>query len=210
VAIGIVAAGSGNGLARELKVSTDPARALAAAFSAPHRPMDIGEVGGRLFVNIAGLGFDAHVASRFNEAGNRRRGLVGYAGIAARSLATYLPERYAIATPEAAVDVRAILVTVANAPQFGNGARIAPSARPDDGLLDLVVVEERSRVRTLCHVPRLFNGTIEQIREWTVRRIAEATITCETPMTFHVDGEPVAGGTSLAVRVHPGALRIAM
>jgi diacylglycerol kinase (ATP) len=210
VPLGIVAAGSGNGLARELHIAREPARALAAALSAAPRLMDLGEIDGRLFVNVAGLGFDAHVASRFNGPDNRRRGFAGYAAIALRSLATYVSARYAITTPDAHVEVRAVLVVLANSPQFGNGARIAPRARVDDGLLDLAIVEERSRVRTVCQIPRLFTGTIEKVRGCTVRRITEATIACDTPMTFHVDGEPVAGGTSLQVRVHPGALRIAV
>jgi len=209
VPLGIVAAGSGNGLARELHVPTDPARALSDALSAAPRPMDLGEIDGRLFVNIAGLGFDAHVASLFNQPDNRRRGFGGYVRIAARSLAAYESARYSIAAGDTNLDVRAFLVTVANAPQFGNGARIAPRAQVDDGLLDLVVIEERSRVRTVSQAHRLFNGTIERMRECTVRRIADATIACETPMTFHVDGEPVAGGTSVRVRALPGALQIA-
>jgi YegS/Rv2252/BmrU family lipid kinase len=209
VPIGIVASGSGNGLARELKIPANPARALAAAFSAVPRAMDLGEIDGRLFVNLAGIGFDAHVASRFNDAANPRRGLMGYAAIAARSLASYAAARYSITTDEGTVAVRAILVTVANSPQFGNGARIAPAARVDDGFLDLVIVEERSRARTVWHIRRLFTGTIEKMGGCTARRITAATIACEGPMTFHVDGEPIAGGNSLRVRVHPGALQIA-
>jgi diacylglycerol kinase family enzyme len=172
--------------------------------------MDLGEIDGRLFVNLAGIGFDAHVASRFNAAANRRRGLMGYAAIAARSLASYSTARYAITIGDGGVmSVRAILVTIANSPQFGNGARIAPAARVDDGLLDLVIVEERSRARTVWHIPRLFTGTIEKMGGCTARRITTATIACEGPMTFHIDGEPIAGGNSLRVRVHPSALQIA-
>jgi YegS/Rv2252/BmrU family lipid kinase len=210
VPFAIVAGGSGNGLARELNVPANPARALAAALSATSRPMDVGEIDGHLFVNIAGLGFDAHVASRFNETGNQRRGFVGYAAIAARSLATYVSARYSITTSDAQIDVRAVLVTVANSAQFGNGARIAPGARVDDGLLDLVIIEEHSRLGTVCQIPRLFTGTIEKMRRCAVRRITEATIASDMPMTFHIDGEPMAGGTSLQVRVHPSALRIAV
>jgi YegS/Rv2252/BmrU family lipid kinase len=210
VPVGIVPGGSGNGLARELNVPLDPARALASALRAAPRRMDVGEIDGRLFVNIAGIGFDAHVASRFNDSANRRRGIAGYIGIAARAIATYVPARYTITTPDAHVEVRAVLVTVANSAQFGNGARIAPGARVDDGLLDLVIVEERWRINTICQVPRLFNGTVERMRGCTVRRIAEATIACDAPMTYHVDGEPVAGGTQVVVRVHPGALQIAV
>ena len=209
VPFGIVPSGSGNGLARELRIPADPSRALTAALSAVPRPMDLGEIDGRLFVNLAGIGLDAYVAARFNKMGNRRRGLAGYAALTARALATYTPARYAIATPDGRVEARALLVTIANSAQFGNGARIAPGARIDDGLLDLVIVEERSRLGTLCRLPWLFTGTIDSLQNCTVRRIAEATITAGAPMMFHVDGEPIQGGASLHVRVYPGALRIA-
>jgi diacylglycerol kinase (ATP) len=209
VPFAIVPSGSGNGLARELRIPRDPARALMAALSAAPRRIDLGEIDGRLFVNVAGIGLDAHVAARFNEAGNERRGLAGYAALTAGALATYTPARYAIATPDGHVDARAVLVTIANSGQFGNGARIAPGARIDDGLLDLVVVEERSRLGTLCRIPWLFSGTIDRLQNCTLRRIAEATITTGAPMTFHVDGEPIVGGTVLQVRVHPGAVSIA-
>src|SRR5262249_5064136 len=86
-AMGIVPAGSGNGLARALGIDPRPERALAAALSAEPRRMDVGELGGRLFVNVAGIGFDAYVAARFNAPGNRLRGLAGYALQTARALA---------------------------------------------------------------------------------------------------------------------------
>jgi len=208
IPLGIIPAGSGNGLARELGVHPRPERAIADALAAEPMPMDLGEIEGRLFANIAGAGFDAHIASRF--AASRRRGFLGYAGITARALADYVPMTYRITTEGGTVESRAVLVTIANSAQFGNGALIAPGARVDDGVLDLVVVEERSRFATVCQVPRLFNGTVGRMRGCTIRRIARATIESERPMTFHVDGEPVAGGTRLAVRVHPGALRVAV
>ncbi|HVB37012.1 MAG TPA: diacylglycerol kinase family protein, partial [Vicinamibacterales bacterium] len=64
-ALGIVPAGSGNGLARELGIPRWPERALARALEAPERLIDAGELGGRLFVNVAGVGFDAWIARRF-------------------------------------------------------------------------------------------------------------------------------------------------
>ena len=56
----------------------------------------------------------------------------------------------------------------------------------------------------------LFNGTVARIQGCTISRVREATIECDEPMTFHVDGEPHLGGTSLRARVHPGALRVAV
>ena len=105
---------------------------------------------------------------------------------------------------------RAILVTAANSAQFGNGARIAPRALLDDGLLDLVIVEERARWRTVCSVPRLFDGTVERIPGCSISHVQRATIESDRPLLFHVDGEPLQGGTRLGVRVHPGALRVAV
>jgi diacylglycerol kinase (ATP) len=208
VPLGIIPGGSGNGLARELGVHSDPERAIADALQAVPRPMDMGEIDGRLFANIAGIGFDAHVAAGFASA--RRRGFIGYAGIAARALTSYVPLRYRITSGGVQTEARAILVTIANSAQFGNGARIAPGARVDDGELDLVVVAERSRIATLCQLPRLFNGTADRIRGCTIRRVREVTIESDQPMIYHVDGEPVAGGTRLRAQVHPHALRVAV
>src|SRR5262249_48956354 len=130
--------------------------------------------------------------------------------ITLRALTDYVPLTYRITTQGHALDVRAVLVTIANSAQFGNGALIAPGAKVDDGVLDLVVVEERSRFATACQVPRLFNGTVGRVGGCTIRQIERVTIEAERPMTFHVDGEPVSGGTRLSVRVHPSALRVAV
>jgi diacylglycerol kinase (ATP) len=208
VPIGIVAGGSGNGLARQLGVPTDAADAIRRAIATEPRRIDVGEMGDRLFVNIAGIGFDAYVAWRFSERGGGSRGLLNYAVATAKALMTYRPAEYSITTPEGCVHARAILVTVANSPEFGNGAYIAPGALVDDGLLDLVVLEEHSRLVTLWNLPRLFNGTVDRAPGCSIRRLDRATIESDQPMIFHVDGEPVAGGTSLRVRIHPGALNV--
>ena len=108
--------------------------------------VDVGELGGRLFVSIAGIGFDAHVAREFDRAGSRRRGFRTYVRVTAQELWRYRCGNYRVDGVAAA---RALLVTFANSAQFGNGARIAPGARLDDGLLDMVIFEERSRLATL-------------------------------------------------------------
>jgi diacylglycerol kinase family enzyme len=62
----------------------------------------------------------------------------------------------------------------------------------------------------VCALPRLFNGTVAKIAGCRLTRIRNVTIQADRPMMFHVDGEPVAGGTRLRARVHPGALRVAV
>jgi YegS/Rv2252/BmrU family lipid kinase len=212
VPLGIVPAGSGNGLARQLSISPAPQEAIRHAIASEPRRIDVGEIGGRLFVNVAGIGFDAYVAWKFDQAKGGRRGLATYASIAARALLTYEPASYTIRTADDDVcrAFRAVLIGVANSPEFGNGAIIAPGAKVDDGVLDLVVIEERSRLTTVAQLPRLFRGTVDRAPGCSIRRVARATIESDQPMLFHVDGEPASGGTSLAIRVHPGALYVAV
>jgi diacylglycerol kinase family enzyme len=209
--LGMIRGGSGNGLARELGVPADPRQAIAAALEAKPRLIDAGELGGRLFFNLAGIGFDAYVAARFDSAATR--GLTEYVRISTGALLSYRCSRYRITAghtrgSEEVHGRGALLVTVANSPQFGNGAIIAPAARVDDGLLDLVIYEERSRLATVCAVPRLFTGGIGAVRGFRTRRIERARIESDAPLTFHVDGEPVSGGTTLDVRVLPHALSV--
>ncbi len=204
-------AGSGNGLATELGISRDPASAIAKALQTAPRLIDVGELGGHLFVNVAGIGIDAYIAARFNDPANVKRGLLSYARLTGPALVAYAPATYRITYDSGTTRIarRAVLVSLANGSQYGNNARVAPRARVDDGLLDLVVVEERSRLRTLLSVPRLFNGTAERVPGCVITQVRHATIECDTPMTYHVDGETKLGGTVLTARVHPKALWIA-
>ena len=76
---------------------------------------------------------------------------------------------------------------VTNSAQFGNGARIAPAARIDDGVLDMVVFEERSRLRTLWGLPRLFTGGVARVSGVSIRHVGEAVVESDRPMLYHVE-----------------------
>ncbi|HVC20981.1 MAG TPA: diacylglycerol kinase family protein [Vicinamibacterales bacterium] len=209
-ALAIVPAGSGNGLARDLRIDPDPARALAAALEAPERTIDAGELGGRLFVNVAGVGFDAHVARRFNARGpNARRGLATYAGLVLRESFAYAPATYALTADGASLGRhRAFFVTLANSSQFGNGVRVAPAARIDDGRLDLVVFAPPSRMAGLWRACGMLAGGLTAGADVRMIPVREVAIEGATPLWFHVDGESVLGGHCLVGRVHPRAVRI--
>ena len=101
-----------------------------------------------------------------------------------------------------------MIVALANARQYGNGAVIAPNARLDDGFLELVVVQDRSWPATLRHVPKLFTGRIGAAPGVRMSSITELVLTSSVPLVYHVDGEPWTGGMSVRARVLPGALRV--
>ena len=206
VTLGIVPAGSGNGLALELGLHMDPMRALRAALQGPVRWIDAGELGGRLFFNVAGVGFDAHVAGAFNK--RTRRGAAGYVAAALRAAARYEPARCTVTADGAATSGRVLLVAVANTRQYGNRAIIAPNARPDDGRLDLVIVPPLGILPACWHLPRLFLGTLDGMRGVRMCPVRVGEITSGEPLAFHVDGEVVSGDRRLAIAVHANALPV--
>jgi diacylglycerol kinase (ATP) len=208
-ALSLIPAGSGNGLARELRVPVQPEEAFTMALRASERPIDVGEINGHFFFNAAGVGFDAHVTWLFNNRPHGRRGMLPYVTIAARELFTYRSPKYIVTVDGEAISSSALLITVANSRQYGNGALIAPDARLDDGQLDMVFVHERSPLTALWDARRLFNGTLAKAERVMMKRVTQVTIGAEEPLRFHVDGEPVAEtSTILTIRTHPGALRI--
>ena len=184
VPLGIVPAGSGNGLARELGIDARPGAAIAEARCAREPRADgLGEIDGRLFVNIAGIGFDAHVAARFNEPATGGAASPATRGIAARALATLRAGALSRSTtPATASTSRAVLVTVANSAQFGNGARIAPRRARRRWAGSIWWSSRSARgCAPSAQMPRLFNGTVDA--DAAAARCGgsrEATIECDS------------------------------
>jgi diacylglycerol kinase (ATP) len=206
--LAIVPSGSGNGLAREFGIPLDPASAFQVMFEGHTRLIDAGELDGHLFFNVAGLGLDAAVAHRFAAGGLERRGFARYLELAAREVVSFVPLDYALCTDGHDVRVRPLLIALANARQYGNGALIAPHAQLDDGKLDVVVVDYRPVWRVLMDAPRLFSGTVSQVRGVSTTRASRVSISADALLTYHVDGEPHIGQRCISACVHPRALRV--
>ena len=206
-ALGIIPGGSGNGLARDLGIPFDPARAIEHALSAKTRLVDAGELGDHVFFNVAGIGLDAHVAALVSTR-IHHRGLLPYLSATGGDLLRYKPVAYTIEIDRQTTQVSAMVLAFANSTQWGFGARIAPGADLEDGLLDLVVVRDRGFIGNMRRVPSLFTRRISHERGIDTHRVREVTIRSREAMLFHIDGEAVQGSTMLVARVHPGALRL--
>jgi diacylglycerol kinase (ATP) len=206
-ALGIVPTGSGNGLARELGLRLRPAAAIRQALDGRDRKMDVGEMAGRLFFNIGGIGFDARVAHRFNTRPPGRRGAWPYVTITLREVFSYRPAHYRVSLDGTPHEGAFFTIVLANACQFGNRIRIAPEARIDDGLLNAVLVDHRSipahfwRARHLLGDPRRAEGVLRvPVREVIIEGPPE--IPCQ------VDGESFLAGPTIVGKVHPGAITL--
>jgi YegS/Rv2252/BmrU family lipid kinase len=209
-ALGLVPAGSGNGLARTLRIPLRPVAAVRALRDAVVRRMDVGMANGRPFLNVAGAGFDAVVGAAFHEWGRAggRRGLFSYFRLAVPRALSYRSSRWTLAAGDEGFSGPAFLVAFVNGRQYGGAAVIAPGARLDDGLLEIVVVEDAPAFELLANAPRLFVGGIEGFRRY--RRIAAARAVLTGPAAFehHRDGEPEPPSERLEVTLEAGALAV--
>ena len=208
IPLGIVPAGSGNGLAWDLNLPFEPRAALTLAARGRTQPIDAGQVDDSLFFNIAGVGIDAVIAARFAERGLRRRGPLAYLQLGSAELLRYRAQTYTLTIAGETLEHHAILVAFANGRQYGNRVSIAPGAKIDDGLLEVVIVEPLSTLGIAWRLPSLFRGTLRPGRGVTMRAAATLDVKASGPIPFHVDGEPRMGSDQLSVRTHRGALLV--
>jgi diacylglycerol kinase (ATP) len=171
------------------------------------RFIDAGEIGQRLFFNVAGVGFDAHVAALVSTRVHDR-GLLPYLTASFGDLVRYTSEDYTLEFEHRTEQVKSIVIALANSKQYGFGAQIAPAAHLDDGMLDLIAIEDRGFVGNIVRVPSLFTGSVDRGAGVRSAKVRELIIRSKSPMLFHVDGEAVQGGDMLSVRVHPAAIRV--
>jgi diacylglycerol kinase (ATP) len=208
IPLGLVPAGSGNGLAGALGLPRDPRVALALAFDGRPRVIDAGRMAGRCFFNIAGIGFDARVATLFNQRGAGSRGGWPYFVIGVREGCTYRAVDYDVWLDDEPAKHKALLMAFANGREYGLGARIAPGARLDDGLLDAIIVEERGVLARFWDARHLAKGTPHLAPSVSTRHVRRAVIEAKGELEFHVDGEPGTAYDRIEVQVIPSALTI--
>lgn len=204
--LGIVPSGSGDGLARSLGLSRVTEAALATALDRPAGAIDVGRLGGRHFLNIAGVGFDAAIARVFNA--RRRRGGLGYLTGVFSEVWAYRCQPYQVALGEHASSAERFLIAFANGREYGNGIIVAPDADPSDGWLDAIVVSSGSAWRQIWRARRVAWGRRRPAEGLLRLRVKHGTVTAEA-LSCHVDGETFDARGSVEVSINPGAIRVA-
>jgi YegS/Rv2252/BmrU family lipid kinase len=207
--LAIIPAGSGNGFARDLGIPWEPGAAVGVALKGRERTIDAGEINGRLFFNIAGIGFDAVIAEQFNAQGMLgRRGLGSYVRIGLREAFRYRGARYRVTLDGEQIVSNALVIAFANGREYGNRIRLAPKARMDDGKLEALVVEDRSPLLRLFAACHLALGTVDRASRITMRSVTSATVETDGEILYHVDGEIGRADRAVTVRIRPGALTV--
>jgi len=209
VALGLVPKGSGNGLAREFDIPLNPRKALEALLSFEPRRIDLGRINGEYYANVAGIGLDALIGKAFNEFGKKGpRGKLPYYYFGVSRLLSYKPPEIELHCEGKVIRTKPLCIAFANCRQFGGGAIIAPSARPDDGLLNIVVAEHKPLYETARYLHKLFTGTIDKVPFVTTIKSASVFVRAEGEIIYQLDGEPRSAQREIRVDIVPAALSI--
>ncbi len=206
-ALALVPAGSGNGLGRDLGVPLDPRRALMLAASGRRRRIDVGEVNGEYFFNVAGVGLDARIARAFAERAGRR-GRLRYARVGVEAVLRFRAQAIDVSWDHGTASPTALFVAFANSRQYGSHGCIAPGASLDDGRLNLVIIEDQPIWRIASRLPAFFLGRLGPGPGVTMSTFTTASVAAAPGTDLHLDGEPRTVEGPLTVRVHPRALDV--
>lgn len=215
VTLGVIPSGGGNDFAAALGLPDNPVKAAEAILRGETRYVDLAKVRTadgrtRLYAGGGGVGLDAEAASYASASFRYLPGRLRYIASALRALAEHAPLGVRIDFPQSDLvpyEGTALLAAALNTPSYGAGLKLAPEAAVDDGLLEIVVLENLSKIAALALLPRLLGSgqlRTSHVRRW---RAHSVRFTTDRPSPFHGDGE-VLGPAPLEIEVVGKAARI--
>lgn len=207
VNFGLIPMGSGNGFARSLNLPLKPKQALETIFKNKIIEIDVGKVNDRFFFAVSGVGIDAYIASRFQ--GRKIRGAIPYFIVGTKAYFNYSYPGFTIINKDEKVTANPFLITIANTSQFGNGAKIAPQAELQDGLLDICIVQKMSVIKTINAAIKMFRGRINDLSTYSTFTTDKIEIASQNgEIDYHVDGEPLKTNKNLVFQIVPKSLKV--
>jgi diacylglycerol kinase (ATP) len=214
--LAIVQRGSGCDIMRTFGIPKDADRALEIAARAPARTIDLGrveyagrdgETDSRHFINIASAGLTGVAADRVNRSGKPLGATVAFGWAAVATFVGYRNSRFRIRIDDEQLDQVCNNAIVGNCRYFAGGMKILPDADPADGLLDVLVWGDVSKLDLALNLHKLYRGTHTGHPKATMRRARRVTVTPESALPIEVDGEQ-PGLTPATFEIVPSALRL--
>lgn len=203
--LGIIPSGSGNGLARHLKIPLDTNKAISWLLNSEVKKMDVASVNGNHFLCTAGIGFDALIGKDF--AKRDSTGFWGYVKKVINRVFSYTPEIYRLKIGNSVVEKEAYMITFANASQFGNNAFIAPQASVEDGKLNICIMKPFPLIMALPIAFRLFTKSLDKSKYLETLKLSEINID-RNPGPVHLDGDPYEMNGSLNIKILPKKIKV--
>ena len=205
-AMAIIPGGRGNDFARVLGVPTDARDAARLALTGAEKLFDVATCNGAPFVCIASLGFDSDANKIANETKVVKGNLV-YLYAALKALWQWKPATFDVTVDGERHSFSGYSVAVGNSKAYGGGMFALPQAELDDGLLDVMLISDASKMRYAAGLPKVFKGTHGDIDAVTFLRGREIEIHADRPFTVYADGDPITE-TPCSIAVDPRSLRV--
>ncbi len=207
VTLGIIPKGSGNGLSNFLGIPKSLSGAFEVIKTGKVIEIDTMSLNEHHFVNMAGIGFDAHIAHLFKDFGSR--GFMSYSKLAAKEFGRYNGLKVKFNYREKTViEQNAFVLSFANSSQYGNNAHIAPKAIINDGLADVCVIKKFPLIYAPIVLYRMFGKTLGGSNYYNSFKINEMQVSSQQAMPAHVDGEAVNIGKEAVLSVYSRNLRV--
>jgi diacylglycerol kinase (ATP) len=204
--LGIIPYGSGNGLARFLKIPMNARKAIEVINHYQVSKIDTAVFNDKVYFNMAGMGFDAHISSIF--AKDKKRGFSGYLKTGLKEMINYKPETYRIIVDGKSYTRKAFVVSVANSSQYGNNAHISPLASVSDGLLDVCIVKNIPLYKIPALAYFMLSAKTHQTEMVEIITGKHIQIFREQEAAIHIDGEPFLMGTEINISIQPLSLQV--
>ncbi|OFX58347.1 MAG: hypothetical protein A2046_14855 [Bacteroidetes bacterium GWA2_30_7] len=205
-ALAIIPTGSGNGLARHLKIPMKPEDALKKLNNLSYKNIDACKINEQYFFNVAGIGFDGLIAHKFASFG--KRGFSSYLKIVLNEFSKYKENEFNLIIDGKTINTKAFMVSLANSSQFGNNVVISPQACIDDGLINVVVLRKFSIIVAPVIALRLFTKSINNSCFVTNYICKQLEINDLKNIYLHIDGEPSIINFPIKIEVLNRALRV--
>ena len=204
--MGIVPVGSGNGLARHLRLPMNVKESVEIINEGKSQIIDTATINGEHFVNVAGIGFDAHIAHLYSN--TKKRGPIPYIKMATQEFQKYKSKNFQVIIEGQSYNLKAFLISFANSAQFGNNAYISPHAIINDGLLDVCLMSDFPKMEAGQLAVKLFNKRLDKSRFMKIIRGTQIIVKGTGNIKGHIDGEPIDLPNEIEVKVNQATLKV--
>ena len=204
--LGIIPAGTGNDFVKSIGIPQNPIEAMDFILNHKPRPVDIGMINDRIFLNVCGTGFDVTVLDYAEKEKKKHSGLTPYLIGLIKAIAHYKPVNIELTVDEKTIDRQCLICSVANGRWIGGGIPICPEAKPDDGYFDVVVIDDRPKWMIPLYLPGLLLGKDLKFKI-TKHILAKHVNIASEGMRLNIDGE-VIGMDRAEFSILPGDLML--
>ena len=196
--LAIIPCGSGNGLARDLGISLCYKKAIQQINSLKIKKIDVGVCNNQYFFNLAGAGFDAKVAYDFNR--GKKRKFFGYVWAILKVFFSLKDEYYEIELENENITGNFFFITVANCSQWGYNVKVAPNAKPDDGIFSVNLCKKPSFLYIIPFGIKVISGRIAHSKYVILKTSNKITLCSNSDFYYHTDGD--AKGISRRIKIN--------